>query len=144
MARRSSFYTVSDEKSRDYNKTFKIVEMLSWDAEDWAFRVLLALVKAGAELPDGITEKVNNNEVSMADVALLGLSALKGLQYHDAKPLLDDMMKCIKVCIPNVPIPRDLEQEDVEEVSTLVELRKRVMSLHLNFSQTADTPITAT
>ena len=143
MARRENHFTVSDEKSRDYKKTFKIVEMSAWDAEDWALRVLLALVKAGAELPPELSERINNKEVGISDIAMLGLGALKGLQYQDAKPLLDDMMNCVLVCVPNVPIPRDLTQDDVEEVSTIAELRKRVMSLHLNFSQAADTQNTA-
>lgn len=150
MARRESYYTVPPSeklpKNRDEGKTFKIIEMIAWDAEDWAFRVVLALVKAGAELPDGLKEKFDANEVSMADMALLGINALKGLLYHDAKPLLDDMMKCVHI-IPdkkNAHITREIIQDDVEEVSTIVELRKQVMSLHLNFSSTDDTQNTAT
>ena len=55
------------------------------------------------------------------------------------KPLLDDLMECIKIQPENnrPEVRRALIESDVEEVKTLLLLKWRVLSLHLDFSLAA-------
>lgn len=145
MARRELFYTAQDD-GRDNGKVFKIVEMSAFQAESFAYRVGLALAKGGVQLPDELMSRVKDNQFNMADLAVIGLQCLTGLNFGDLKPLLDDIQECIHI-IPDKKhghITRPIIDDDIEEVLTIVKLRKMVMELHLNFSQTADTQTTAT
>ena len=54
MARRQVAVTISDPKSRDNGKTFRVTEMSADRAERWAIRCLLALANAGAKVPDEV------------------------------------------------------------------------------------------
>lgn len=126
---------VIDSKGRDKDKAFFITEQPSAQAEEWAFRVFMAMAKGGAQLPDNVQEQ------GFAGLMLMGLrSLLAGISFDDAKPLLDEMMSCVQV-IPNPAQPqimRPLIAEDIEEVTTRLRLRKEVFDLHTNFSETAD------
>jgi len=139
MARRELFYTVEDD-NRDKGKVFKIVEMSAFAAESWAIRFGLALARSGILLPDDLQQKLSTNEFGMADIATMGIQALAGLQYQEAKPLLDDMLACVQIFPDrkNAAISRELVPDDIEELSTLLELRKKTVGLHLNFSPAAD------
>lgn len=130
MARKTLIYTV-DADNRDNGKTFFIKEMSATQAEKWAIRALLAIGKAGIDLPDGI------EGAGFAAIAKAGLQAIMTLNYEDAEPLLDEMMSCVKL-IPNpmnAEIKRDLIDDDFEELSTIVNLRKEVFKLHADFSK---------
>lgn len=125
-------------EGRDKGKFFKLTEMPAFQAERWAMRAFLALAKSGVEVPD------NLSEMGMAGLATLGLQALSGVSFEDAQPLLDEMMNCVSV-VPNPQNPdfvRPLlinrpEGEDIEELTTLFELRKEVAQLHMGFLQSA-------
>jgi hypothetical protein len=125
-------------QSRDHGKVFVITELPADQAEWWATRALLALTNAGAELPAGVAE------AGMAGLAVMGVNALSRLHPADVKPLLDEMMACVKyVHRPGTP-PQEIfdgEESQIEEVATRVELRKAVLELHLGFSE-ADAPQT--
>jgi hypothetical protein len=131
MARKEATITI-DTAGRDQGKTFKVKEMSALQAEKWATRALLALLKSGIEIPDDIAA------AGLAGVAAMGIRAFGGLDYRDAEPLLEEMMTCCSY-LPNInqPLtaltgPSMLGQ--IEEVSTLLRLREGVLSLHLNFS----------
>ena len=47
-------------------------------------------------------------------------------------PLLDEMMGCIQYA-PSANIKRPLIEDDIEEVTTRLQLRKAVWNLHLDF-----------
>jgi hypothetical protein len=96
---------------RDQGKTFVLTEMPASKAEAWGARLMLALSRAGVEVPPGFFE------MGMAGVA---------------KPLLDEMMACVRIKV-NAGV-RDLIEEDIEEVKTRLRLRDEVINLHLNFS----------
>ena len=118
--------TINDAASRDNGKTFRITEMPASKAEKWAIRALLAVAKSGVELPPGALNG------GMRVVAYLGLQALTNLQFEDAEPLLDEMMACVSIVEPK--IVRALTEDDIEEVRTRINLREKVMELHLGFS----------
>jgi hypothetical protein len=130
MARKIANYTVTDE-GRDKGKLFVITEMSAARAESWAMRVLLALIGANVELPEGF------EELGMAGLAELGMRALSGLKWEVAEPLLGEMMECIQI----IPDPKKThvvralseEQEDIAEVMTRLKLRMEVFKLHTDF-----------
>jgi hypothetical protein len=132
--RKSKIVTIEAE-GRDKNKMYLISEMSVTEIEGWAMRVLLALMKSNVELPDGVMD------LGAAGLAEMGLKCLGGLQWEVAKPLLDEMLACVKI-IPNprnANVSRDLreDQGDIEELPTLLNLRMEVWKLHTGFLQAA-------
>lgn len=129
MARKTAIVTISDE-GRDKGKVFVLTELSAYEAEDWAGRALFALMNAGVEIPDNIAE------AGLAGVAAMGLKAIAKLPFESAKPLLDKMMGCIQIQ-PSPTVTRALIPDDIEEVATLLQLRKQVLGLHMDFSMAA-------
>lgn len=128
MARKTLHYTVSTE-GRDKGKVFVLTEMDATRAEKWAIRVFLAIAKGGIDLPDGVAQS------GMAGLAKVGLELLMRISFADAEPLLDEMLSCVTV-MPNPATPnviRPLFDGDIEEVSTLITLRRQILGLHVNF-----------
>lgn len=121
------------EENRDKGKLFRVTEMPAERAEDWALRLFLGLARSGFEIPDEV------QQMGMRGLAVIGLKALGGLEYGDAKVLMDEMMECVSI-VRDQQHPQSaspLLPEDIEEVSTRFELRKEVFELHTGFS-TAD------
>lgn len=129
MARKTAIVTISAE-GRDKGKVFVLTELSAYEAEDWAGRALFALMNAGVEIPDNIAE------AGLAGVAAMGLKAIAKLPFDSAKPLLDKMMGCIQIQ-PSPTVTRALIPDDIEEVATLLTLRKQVLGLHMDFSMAA-------
>ncbi|HEY6019609.1 MAG TPA: hypothetical protein VIY48_06835, partial [Candidatus Paceibacterota bacterium] len=74
-----------------------------------------------------------------AAVISSAFEAIGKLQYERAKPLLDRMMECVQI-IPDPSKPnvvRSLIDDDIEEVSTRLMLRKETFQLHASFLKTA-------
>jgi len=71
----------------------------------------------------------------MAGMAEIGIRALSGLRWEEAKPLMDEMWECVQIQPdPTKPmIVRKLVEEDIEEISTRIKLRKEVFNLHVDF-----------
>lgn len=144
MARKFKTVTITAE-GRDKGKSFLIVEMSAYSAERWATRALLALSRAGAEVPDDALS------AGSLGLVLVGLDALRKLPYEEAEPLLDEMLGCVHF-VPDLakvdpmsgrPVtralmrPDDFNDGDIEEVTTLLQLREEAVSLHLGFSLVA-------
>lgn len=132
--RKSITVTISDE-GRDKGKTFIITELSAWDAERWASKVLFAAMNAGIEIPDDVAQ------AGISGLASLGIQALTRIPYEDAAPLLDTMMGCVQIQ-PSASVTRPLIEDDVEEVKTLLQLRKETVKLHLEPFM-ADAPSTS-
>lgn len=124
MARRTEVVTIDDKDSRDAGKSFLITEMGSEAAEWWAFRVLQALLGSDAEI---------DFQAPLAQMARQGLGALAKLPPAQAKPLLDEMMSCVSVQLPGSGGTRKLLPDDIEEVTTRVKLRSKMVELHTGF-----------
>lgn len=130
--RKTLKYTVTNE-GRDKGKVFLITEMSAADAEDWAIQAFLAMAASGVQIPD------NFKEAGFAAVISSAFEAIGKLQYERAKPLLDRMMECVQI-IPDPSKPnvvRSLIDDDIEEVSTRLMLRKETFQLHASFLKTA-------
>lgn len=121
-------------KGRDESKQFFLTEMSAEDGEAWGMRALLALARSGVELPDDFLS------MGLAGMAIVGVQALAGLQWAEAKPLLKEMMDCVQI----IPDPRHPEvkrprvEDDIEEIATLLVLRKEMIGLHLDFFMDGD------
>lgn len=112
---------------RDQGKVFRITEMPASQAEEWALKAIMALTKAGVDLPAGTT--------GMAGIASAGFQALGVLNFSEVKPLLDEMFSCVQA-LPSkdTSIVRPLVESDTEEVESRLRLRAEVFTLHTGFS----------
>ena len=131
MARKELMYEATD--GRDQGHKFKITEMPAAQAERWAMRAIMAIMKSGAVVPD------NFDKLGMSGMAEIGIRAIAGLEWETAEPLLAEMMSCVQYMpYPKKPqIVRNLIDEDIEEVSTRLKLRVEVFKLHTDFLQAA-------
>ena len=128
MARKTVSIKISDA-GRDAGKTFVITEMSAESGERFAARALLALTSSGAEVPDGI------GQASMATMAAFGMKAFLSLDYDRISPLLTEMMSYVQIDMGGGVVRPIIEGcGDVEEVPTLLKLRKAFLELHLGFS----------
>lgn len=131
--RRTVLIPITHE-GRDKGKTFKMTEMAASQGERWAIRAFLVLAAAGIEIPDDTVS------MGLAGLAQVGMSAFARVNYEDAEPILDDMLKTVKI-VPDQHHPevlRDLIETDIEEISTRLHLRKEFLKLHLGFFTGAD------
>lgn len=142
--RKTKLVTIEAE-GRDRGKSFLITEMSAMAAEKWAAKALLALGRAGAEVPDEALE------AGMLGILAAGLAAFRKMDFADAEPLLDEMMGCItfvgdparKDALTGHPVSRPIawgdttQDGDIEEVSTLLTLRGEALEVHTGFSVTA-------
>lgn len=124
MARKESTFVA--DFGRDKGKQFHITEMSASQAENWAFRVILAIGNAGIEIPDNLAAQ------GMSGLMAVGYMNLLKIPFEAAKPLLDEMMGCIQIS-PAPNIKRPLIEDDIEEVKTRLSLRKAVWDLHMDF-----------
>ncbi len=129
MARKETDYTIvsDDPKNRDKGKTFHLKEMGAIPGEKWAYRAILAIVGSGK-----IAMPKNAASSSMASLAEMGVGLLSGANWEAVEPLLDEMMQC--VTFKEASGNRTLVEEDIEEITTVIALRKEVLKLHLGFS----------
>lgn len=124
-----------EANNRDQGKAFKITEMSAFAAERWAIRAGFAMMNSGADFSE-----LDGQPMSMAAFAKMGLSALSKISFDLAEPLIDELMTCVEI-IPDpnqVKITRPLIEQDVEEVTTLLTLKKEVWALHVDFFMPAD------
>lgn len=129
MARKKKTINITTA-GRDKGKAFLITELSAAEAEEWAARALFALMNAGVEIPDNIAQ------AGLAGLASVGLKALQTLSFEQAKPLFDKMMECVEVDMGRAGTRR-LTEDDIEEVTTRLLLRREIVALHLDFSQAA-------
>ena len=130
--RRVSTVTI-DAEGRDKGKVFKLTELPAMQAERWAMRAFLGMAKAGIDIPEDIAS------AGLAGIAMIGIKAVGSMQFGDAELLMEEMFTCVQI-IPDPSRPivvRALLPDDIEEVATLLLLRKEVFGVHVSFSQLA-------
>ena len=120
-----------DLEGDDKGKMFAILKMKAEPLEDWGARLFLGLARSKVDIPEGI------EEAGIAGLLRYGLSgAFSQLHIDDLRPLLAEMMDCVQ-CIPDPSHPdfmRPLVENDIEEVTTRLELRADWIYLHTGFS----------
>ena len=68
-------------------------------------------------------------------MAKVGLEMVAQIPPEDARPLLDELMRCVQA-VPdpsNQSVKRPLIDDDTEEVTTRLKLRGEVLKLHVDF-----------
>jgi hypothetical protein len=132
---RKTKVVIVELEGRDRGKMFLLTEMSARRAEEWGTRAFLALARSGVDIPDYAEGS------GMASLAAIGLRALGRIAFDEARPLMDEMMRCIKI-VPDPSKPafiRDLlddggDGDDIEEVMTRAWLKSEVFELHTGFS----------
>src|SRR5262245_59998980 len=119
---------LNGEENRDAGKLYLLTEMPATQAEKWAMRALLAIGKSGLEVPEG---------AGMAQLAAASVRHLFSAEYRDVEPLMDEMMACVQI-FPDPtksknPTSRILLEDDIEEVTTRLQLRMELFALHTGF-----------
>ena len=129
MAGRKVKYVTITDDGRDKGKIYQITEMPASQGDDWGTRAALALVRANPELTDVIG-------TGMAAVAVAGFKALLNLPFDEAKELMDELLRCVKICrLRDKPETAFvLQEEDIEEVMTRLQLKMEAFELHTGFS----------
>jgi hypothetical protein len=136
MARRVVDFKIPDAPAtnRDHGKLFRLTEMSPFAAEKWAAKALLALMKSGVNIPE------DYKAMGLAALAGMTMKAFGCIEPGVLLPLMDEMLSCVQ-CIPDPRHPdastRALVEEDIEEVTTLLKLREKLLDLHLGFSLAA-------
>lgn len=136
MGRRTETITISGEPgNRDNGKVFVITEMDAMTGERWAGRITELVLASGVELPKDSGEKPTEKDgaAGLAQLVSIGVPLLRAL--HDP-----DIDKATWACIkyqhaPNHPLQAIMPGEacQIEEISTVTELRMAVMRMHTGF-----------
>lgn len=124
--------TSGDAKTnRDFGKTFEITEKPAEETEEWCARALLGIGGGRMDIPEELM-----NFPSAAIIVIGGARALVSMSFEDAKPLMAEMMACVKLCPDpaNPAVVRNLMPGEIEEPATLIAIRKEVLELHLGFT----------
>ena len=132
MARRTTEVTipVTPERTyeRDEGKTFIITEMDAESAEWWAVRAMSAAAQSNEDIPPNIID------YGWSAIAVAGIRMVLSANPEQMRPLLTEMMQCVRIKTPEISEGRPLLSVDIEEVSTRAYLRDEVFRLHANFS----------
>jgi len=132
MARKVIEYVVSDD-NRDKGKTFVVTEMPASKGEMWAIRVMLAI--SGLDIGNDSGDKIINS--GMSGLSGVDVRTLGRIDIDILTPILEEMFQHIEIQIPDGSMCRRLIENDIEEITTRLQLRKVFWELHLDFLQLA-------
>lgn len=139
MARNTKLVVIPQEEgNRDSGKTFLLTEMSAADTEEWSMQLITLLASTNIDIP-GLDTNNLNSQANTAMLAQLGIGAIGKIPFDKAKPLLDKMMTTI-VFVPNPQKPQITNAQIdlvIEEVDTLLVLRKEFFILHTGFFKRA-------
>ena len=131
----------AETPGRDEGKTYLLTEMGVFTAEKWAARALLAMSKAGLDVP--------GDAKGVSGLFQMGLENLARVDWREAEPLMDEMIsRCAQRQLPagilRAITPANEAYDDVEELGTMLKLRKEILDLHFDFFSSAENSISAT
>lgn len=124
--------------NRDQGKRFRITEISACAQERWATRAVMALLNSGLELPKGISAEDLQGSSGLAKILGICVKALSNVKYEYAEPLYAELLKCVEYLgiqgdTVSRPLTEETADEVIEEVTTLLLLRKEVLKLHFDF-----------
>jgi len=125
---------VTITEGRDKGKGYFITEMDPFRGEKWAARLLFAAAEGGMDIP----ENFDFATASMAKLAPLIMLAIAKAKWETLEPLMDEMMGCVQYQ-PNPQnaasrLPLSVTPDSIEDVKTIIAIRKEWIALHLGFS----------
>lgn len=139
MGRHTKLVTLTD--GRDKGKQFRIREMTADVGERWALRALLAISRSGVNVPPGLFDNGWAGLAAMMPyLFVIGFQGLSGARWDEMEPLLTEMLGCVTFQPPGGYPEQPLgtgEAFQIEEVKSLLKLRKMVLELHVDFSEVA-------
>lgn len=128
MARKVE-HVVIEAEGRDKGKTFILTEMPAIAGERWATQALSLMSNAGQTVPRGAADA---GMAGLATVALGALPSLKALQ----DPSLDAWWDTVQYQHAPNQMPQKLFPGaacQIEEISTVGQLRMKVLEMHVGF-----------
>lgn len=115
-------------ENRDAGKTFIVREVDAVQAEEWGVRALMAVGTSGIQIPQELLS------LGVLAIPLIGYQVFLGAKEEAVLPLWREMLSaCIFVKHSETNV-QAFKRSDVEEVSTLLELRKIILELHTGFT----------
>ena len=130
MARKKKDLVIAD--GRDKGKTFVITEMSVIDADNWANRALLAMIRGGVDVGNLDFSNINTSG-GMLELARVVIAGLGNMQEKIATDLLNELLDCARI-VPSGGTPRDiLLDSDIESIKTLWQIRKEALMIHIDF-----------
>lgn len=124
-----------EREGRDNGKIFRITEMSALKQENWAARLVAALINSGVSLPS-----VENIGDLAQFISKNGLSSISGLKLDLIMPLYTELLDCIEYLGVrgdrnkiSRPLSNETADEVIDEVTTLFYLRSEVLKLHFDF-----------
>ena len=130
MARKTKDLVIAD--GRDKGKTFVITEMSVIDADNWANRALLAMLRGGVDVGNLDFSNVNTSG-GMLELARVVIAGLGNMQEQIATDLLNELLDCARI-VPSGGTARDiLLDSDIESIKTLWQIRKEALMIHIDF-----------
>ena len=127
--------TITNEKSRDNGKKFRITEMPLLQADEWATTLGLSMAQGGISVGGVDVNAINfKTNGGILEIAKLGLAALGNVDKSTAKELIRELTEsCVRI-ITESGIVREVEWDsDIAEVATLWTLRKEALAIHIDF-----------
>ena len=130
MARKTKDLVIAD--GRDKGKTFVITEMSVIDADNWANRALLAMLRGGVDVGNLNFSNINTSG-GMLELARVVIAGLGIMQEQIATDLLNELLDCARI-VPSGGTPRDIHLDsDIESIKTLWQIRKEALMIHIDF-----------
>lgn len=114
-------------KNRDEGKKYLLTEMPARRAERWGRHAVAALNRSDLDAREEI------KQLGMLGFYLVGLQALAGGDVEKVDVLMDEMLERIQIIETAVTRPLGGDG-DIEEVTTLYQLRKELIELHMGFT----------
>jgi hypothetical protein len=116
------------EGNRDSGKKFLLTEMPALKAEKWARHAAAAVNRSDLDIREEI------KQLGMLGFYLAGFQALAGGDIDQVDALMDQMLPLIHIVEPKVTRPLTPDGGDIEEVTTIIQLRKDLLELHMGFT----------
>lgn len=129
--RREREVRIAGEGNRDAGKVYIVKEVDAVTAEEWGLRALMALGTGGIQIPPELMG------LGILAIPLIGYQVFMGAKEEAVLPLWREMLPaCVSVKQSNTVFEKfnPANVNHVEEVSTLLELRKAVLEIHTGFT----------
>ena len=133
MARKTKDLVIAD--GRDKGKTFVITEMSVIDADNWANRALLAMLRGGVDVGNLDFSNVNTSG-GMLELARVVIAGLGNMQEQIATDLLNELLDCARIVNADGSTREILMDEincEIESIKTLWQIRKEALMIHIDF-----------
>lgn len=124
------------ESGLDKGNKYVITEKSALDAEKFFVKLLLSVCK-NTNLGEIIANQGSLTALANKEAIL---ELLLSLDFDVAQELMNEMLTCVefKYVLKGITDTRPLVKEDIQDIETLMSLRKEVINLHINFTEAED------